>query len=115
MAEKEYLKNRKKAYLDSDLPYSFKYKIVKAFIGKKCPICNVEMGYFCYDEAIGMMRIRTTSPTVQHNKPLSNGGTHSLDNISVICLSCNNSIRNNETGKLNNAEVIEEWRKICQK
>lgn len=115
MAEfKKYLQDRKKAYLESDLPYSFKYKIINAFVGKKCPICNNEMGYYSNDEALGIIQCRTTIPTIQHNKPLSLGGKHSLENISVICLSCNNSIRNKETGNLNNEEVIKEWNRICQ-
>ena len=51
-------------------------------------------------------------PTIQHNLPISKGGEHEIDNISVICESCNTSICDNETEEFNNAEVIEKWDKI---
>lgn len=84
-----------------ELPYSFNYKITKAFIGKECPVCGSMMskhsGYSPH------------KPTVQHNKPRSLGGTNTLDNISVICHKCNVSMRNKETGSLNNKEVRKAW------
>lgn len=94
---------RQKAYAESELPYSFDYKIRQAFWNKKCPVCGVTMnsGYLC-------------KPTIQHNIPISKGGKHELGNISVICQKCNASIRNNETDKLNAEEVIEVWEDICQ-
>lgn len=94
---------REKAYKESDLPYSFEYKIRNAFSGKKCPICGCTMK----NEKNGVRR-----PTIQHNIPISKGGKHDLSNISVICHSCNVSIQDKETGPLNNAEVVEEWARI---
>lgn len=94
---------RQKAYAESELPYSFDYKIRQAFWNKKCPVCGVTMNseYLC-------------KPTIQHNIPISKGGKHELGNISVICQKCNASIRNNETDKLNAEEVIEVWEDICR-
>lgn len=94
---------RQKAYRESDLPYSFSYKIRNAFYGKVCPVCGKTMSsdYLCL-------------PTIQHNVPISKGGKHELGNISVICQSCNASIQNNETGALNAEEVIKVWDDICQ-
>lgn len=93
-------KKRKIAYKVSSLPYSFTYKISRAFSGKTCPVCGFAMS--------GELR----KPTVQHNLPISKGGEHELDNISVICRNCNVSIQDNETEPYNNAEVIEVWDKI---
>ena len=95
---------RKKAYQESSLPYSFEYKIKRVFWGKPCPICNKTLS----------SAYKTTLPTIQHNIPISKGGKHELENISIICQSCNTSIRDNETGSLNNAEVIEYWDKIVK-
>ena len=94
---------RQKAYAESELPYSFDYKIKRAFWNTECPVCGKKMtsAYLC-------------QPTIQHNKPISKGGKHELGNISVICQSCNASIRDNETDSLNAEQVIEEWEKICQ-
>ena len=93
---------RKAAYKRSSLPYSFAYKIKRAFEGDKCPVCGAKMSSSC----------KTTMPTIQHNIPISKGGEHELENISVICESCNVSIKDKETGSLNNATVIETWDKI---
>ena len=95
---------RKLAYKESDLPYSFEYKIRQAFNGHKCPICGYEME----NTERGKHR-----PTIQHNTPLSKGGKHELSNISVICHECNVSLRDTPTDALNNAEVIEKWNEIC--
>ena len=95
---------RKKAYQESSLPYSFEYKIKRVFWGKPCPICNKTLS----------SAYRTTLPTIQHNIPISKGGKHELENISIVCQSCNTSIRDNETDCLNNAEVIEYWDKIVK-
>ena len=95
---------RKKAYQESSLPYSFEYKIKRAFCGKKCPVCGVEMS----------SAYKLTMPTIQHNIPISKGGKHELENISIICESCNTSIRDKETESLNNLEVIELWDKIVE-
>lgn len=37
----------------------------------------------------GNTRVRTT--TADHIKPLSQGGTHALDNLEAMCASCNSS------------------------
>jgi len=93
---------RKLAYKNSTLPYSFSYKIKRAFEGKTCPVCGKKM----------TSSLKTAMPTVQHNMPISKGGVHELGNISVICESCNVSIRDTETGCLNNAEVVDTWDRI---
>lgn len=93
---------RKRAYQKSSLPYSFEYKIKRAFENKVCPVCKREM----------TSSSKSLMPTIQHNLPISKGGTHELENISVICESCNTSIQDNETGNLNNAEVVEMWDRI---
>lgn len=93
---------RKAAYKISSLPYSFSYKMKRAFDGHICPVCGKEMS----------SAYRTAVPTVQHNIPISKGGAHELENISVICQSCNVSIRDTETDSLNNAEVIQMWDRI---
>ena len=90
---------RKQAYEDSNLPYSFDYKIRNAFVGKPCPVCGCIMSH-----ANNLVR-----PTIQHNVPISQGGKHELGNISVVCSSCNSSIRDKQTGDLNANEVIVVW------
>jgi len=94
---------RQKAYEESDLPYSFDYKIRNAFYGKVCPVCGTTMSsaYLC-------------RPTIQHNFPISKGGKHELGNISVICQSCNASIQDNPTEDLNAEEVVKVWDELCQ-
>ena len=69
----------------------------------ECPVCNKIM----------RLSYKLSMPTIQHNLPISKGGKHEIDNISVICESCNTSIRDNETDSLNNEKVIEVWDKIC--
>ena len=91
---------RAKAKKESSLPASFDARIRNAFVGKRCPICNVIMTY----------EFNTTKPTIQHNLPISKGGKHELDNISVICQSCNTSIQNKvETPPYNTEEVKAVW------
>lgn len=102
---------RQEAYRESELPYSFSYKIRHAFIGEKCPICGCEMGV-PVRSADDPIITSTPSPTVQHNIPISKGGKHELSNISVVCSKCNSSIQDNITGNLNNALVVEKWQKI---
>jgi len=104
---------RKIAYKNSDLPPSFDYKIRKAFTGLPCPICGARMGIRVLDEC-GIW-FPTPSPSIQHNIPISKGGKHELSNISVICLKCNTSIKENITGELNNALVQAVWRLIYGK
>jgi hypothetical protein len=94
---------RKQVYKESDLPYSFEYKIRRAFSGKPCPVCGATMMYVDH----GMHK-----PTIQHNIPISRGGKHELSNISVICSACNVSLQDTPTGELNNAEVIATWKEI---
>lgn len=96
---------RSKVYKESSLPYSFNYKIRQAFIGKKCPICGSTMGY-------GEFGTTLCFPSIQHNIPISKGGKHELGNISVICKSCNVSIKNKITKDFNSKEVEEIWRKL---
>lgn len=91
---------RKIAYAKSTLPYSFTYKIKRAFEGHTCPVCGFPM------------HASVRKPTIQHNKPISKGGEHEIDNISVICESCNESIQDKETDALNNQEVIDTWDRI---
>lgn len=51
-------------------------------------------------------------PTIQHNIPISKCGKHELGNISVICKRCNVSLRDTETGELNEKEVEEVWQML---
>ena len=90
---------RKLAYKESSLPYSFEYKIKRFFEGEICPVCGRTM----------TSAYKTTLPTIQHNLPISKGGKHEIDNISVICETCNTSIKAKETDSLNNADVIKAW------
>lgn len=99
---------RQRAYRLSSLPYSFDYKIRQAFYGKRCPICGALMQRNI-DEGI---ETNNRVPSIQHNKPISQGGLHELGNISVICKQCNITIKDNETDSLNADEVISEWEKI---
>lgn len=94
---------REVAYKESDLPYSFSYKIRHAFNGRVCPVCGCTMQE--YEKS-------PTMPTIQHNTPISKGGQHVLSNISVICKSCNITLQDTPTGDLNNAEVVEVWNEI---
>jgi hypothetical protein len=91
---------RIEAKKNSSLPYSFEYKIRGAFVGEICPICGVTMDY----------SNNLTKPTIQHNTPISMGGVHEIENISVICQSCNTSIQNKTiTEKLNTEKVRKVW------
>lgn len=101
---------RKTAELESNLPYSFKYKIARAFWNKKCPVCGIAMNNIV-DAEMGIVG-KDFIPTIQHNKPISKGGKHELGNISVICKRCNVSLQDTETGELNAKEVEEVWRKL---
>lgn len=93
---------RKIAYQNSTLPYSFTYKMRRAFDGKTCPVCKKTMS----------SAYKQLTPTIQHNKPISQGGEHEIENISIICLSCNTSIQDQETNGLNNQDVINTWERI---
>lgn len=95
--------DRQQAYKESELPYSFDYKIRLYFVGKPCPICGKPMTY----------ENNLSQPTIQHNIPISKGGRHEIGNISVICRSCNTSIKDNPTDKLNADEVASAWDEIC--
>lgn len=101
---------RQQAEAESTLPYSFKYKIVRAFWGKKCPVCGIEMNNICEKEL--QLVGKDFVPTIQHNIPVSKGGKHELGNISVICKRCNISLQDTETGELNAKEVAETWKAI---
>lgn len=93
-------KIRDKEIKESDLPYSFNYKIKQAFWGELCPVCNEKME--------GELH----KPSLQHNIPISKGGKHEIDNISIICRSCNSSKQDKPTGKLNNDIVVKRWNNI---
>lgn len=101
---------RQRAYKESELPYSFDYKIRKAFYGKPCPMCGALMQTDIEDGIVTKHHL----PTIQHNLPIAKGGRHELGNISVICHACNVSTRDNPTEDLNADEVIEAWEDICQ-
>lgn len=95
----------------TNLPYSFSYKIRKAFIGKTCPVCGRRMGVPVHEDGDPITTV-TPYPSIQHNVPISKGGTDTIENISVICRSCNSRIKDNMTGDLNNAEVRRVWAEI---
>lgn len=100
----EWQKKRDEAYKNSSLPYSFLYKIRNAFNGMECPLCKNIMTTSGHKKYI---------PTIQHLIPISKGGKHELDNIAIICFSCNSSIRDKEINeKLNNELVIKKWNLI---
>lgn len=93
-------KMRSLAKKESELPYSFENQIRIAFNGEKCPICGCTM----------TLSDNQCMPTIQHNKPISLGGKHDIDNISVICRSCNSSVQNKcETPPFNTDLVKEKW------
>lgn len=98
---------RKEVYKESTLPPSFCEKMRKEFIGLKCPICGRTMGITTHEDGL---YLKTPSPSIQHNIPISKGGKHELSNISVICMKCNSSIQSKPTGDLNNALVQVIWR-----
>ena len=108
MAEKR--TKRQLAEAESSLPCSFKYKIVHAFWGKRCPVCGVVMNNIC-DKELGIAG-KDFIPTIQHNLPISKGGKHELGNISVICKRCNVSLQDTEIGELNAKEVTEAWQML---
>lgn len=110
MAERKDVIRRRQVESESSLPYSFKYKIRNAFIGKICPVCGRTMKSH-FDREIGYS-YNGHMPSIQHNIPISKGGKHELGNISVICRTCNISIQDNETGELNAKEVIEVWQML---
>lgn len=101
---------RQKAYRESDLPYSFEYKIRQAFYGEPCPVCGFAMKASVDECGVSC---DTHKPSIQHNIPISKGGKHELGNISVICHHCNVSLQDTETGNLNADEVIKKWDVIC--
>ena len=103
------MSKRNEVYKMSSLPYSFNYKIVKMFYGKNCPICNCTMQRTYYKDLGFSTNLRI--PSIQHNLPISKGGLHELDNISIICKHCNITVKNIETSKLNSDEVKELWLK----
>jgi 5-methylcytosine-specific restriction endonuclease McrA len=103
---------RQKAYRESTLPYSFDYKIRNAFVGKTCPVCGFAMKGSIDECGVQSYNRR---PTIQHNIPISKGGRHEIENISVICHQCNVTLQDNETGRLNTDEVIEVWDKMSVK
>lgn len=110
---REYIDKRKQALSEGSLPYKFSHYIRNAFLGKPCPVCGVIMANYYIDDACGIMKCRRISPSIQHNTPISKGGKNEISNISVICLSCNTSLQDKETDKLNNSDVIQIWGCLC--
>jgi hypothetical protein len=54
-----------------------------------------------------------SKPTIQHNVPISLGGKHEIDNISVICNQCNSSIQNRQVTEPYNTEMVKAvWERI---
>ena len=91
---------RLEAKKESNLPSTFENQIRVAFNGKKCPVCNKIMNF----------ERDIDNPSIQHNVPISLGGKHEIDNISVICRSCNCGIQNKEiTPPYNTEEVKQTW------
>lgn len=90
-------KIRSQAYKEGDLPDKFNGVIRNLFKGETCPVCGETM------------LEGNTKPSIQHNKALARGGKHELNNISVICLSCNMSLKNKDTDSLNNDLVKSKW------
>lgn len=88
---------RSKMHKESDLPDKFNGIMRAMFFGEKCPVCGEKMTE------------GKSKPSIQHNNPISKGGKHNIDNISVICLSCNMTIKDNETNSLNNELVKQNW------
>ena len=94
---------RLEAKKESNLPSTFESQIRSAFNGQKCPICGKTMNF----------ERDIDNPSIQHNVPISLGGKHEIDNISVICRSCNCSIQNREiTPAYNTEEVKKVWKCI---
>lgn len=102
-ARNKNMQMRAKAFKASSLPCAFTSKIVRRFVNNPCPVCGKTMNFL----------LKEHYPTVQHNIPLSKGGKHELNNISVICFKCNSTINDSEVGDLNNKEVIKKWYEIC--
>lgn len=100
----QWQKNRQDTMKKSSLPYSFSYKMRQAFSGEDCPICFTKM-------IVDTNSVRN-APTIQHCKPVSLGGEHELDNIAIVCRSCNESTKDKETELLNNSQVIDIWNTI---
>lgn len=92
---------RNEAYKNGSLPSCF-IKIKYYFYNSPCPICNYKM------------RTGRHQPTIQHNIPISKGGKYELNNISIVCKECNISLRDTETGSLNNADVIDVWQRMIE-
>jgi hypothetical protein len=84
------------------LPSNFRAKLLPLFDGKPCPVCN-QLMYFNGDK---------DQTSIQHNKAISRGGQHRIENISVICFSCNMKLKSKDTDSLNNDEVVSLWLKL---
>lgn len=55
---------------------------------ERCPVCNIVMGQH--------YPVQLSSKTIDHMVPLSRGGGHTLENITVLCFGCN-SAKGNRT------------------
>ncbi len=85
------------------LPSNFKAKLLPLFNGKECPTCKRTM-YFP-----GVPQGGSNQASIQHNKRISRGGEHRVENISVICFECNMKLKNQDTDSLNNHDVVTLW------
>lgn len=65
---------------------------------KHCSHCGIEMTM--------SYPVAPSHKTIDHNVPLSRGGLHSINNVSVICLSCNSSKQ---------TRTMEEFAKVVKK
>lgn len=65
--------------------------------GDQCCYCKTTMVFKSQPAALG---IRPDRATIEHILPLSRGGTHTFDNVTLACHSCN--VRKN-------AKTVDEW------
>lgn len=107
-----WLEKRQDAKRKSSLPDSFDYKIRNVFVGEVCPLCTNVMEPLNIKATDYVSSRSNPMPSIQHNTPLSLGGLHEIENISVVCQSCNYKTRNKPTGPLNNERVKELWDQI---
>lgn len=60
-----------------------------------CPVCGSKLHYGCGDNLLEGRRDFTT-PSTDHKKPRSQGGTNDIENLMVICMRCN-TLKNDAT------------------
>lgn len=69
---------------------------------KHCSHCGTEM--------TTSYPVTRKNKTIDHDVPLSRGGTHSIDNISILCLGCNSSKQNRTMAEF--AKVLKKKRQV---